>query len=77
MSTGDGPAVTYAANKGIPVVQSHPQSWVAQSFLKLAAWIAGDKVDTITTGPSAPDPVSMKSDSKQPRWRLGVRKSGS
>ncbi len=73
----DGPAVTYAANKGIPVVQSHPQSWVAQSFLKLAAWIAGDNVETITQGPSKPEAFAAQSETKQPRWRLGMRKSGS
>lgn len=47
----DGQAVTYAANKGVPVVQSYPKSWVAQSFLRLAAWIGGDKVKTISEAP--------------------------
>lgn len=47
----DGPAVTFAANKGVPVVQSHPQSWVSQSFLRLAAWVAGDNVETISQAP--------------------------
>ncbi len=73
----DGPAVTYAANKGIPVVQSHPQSWVAQSFLKLAAWIAGDNVETITEGPTKQEQFTAKAEAKQPKWRLGLRKSSS
>ncbi len=72
----DGPAVTYAANKGIPVVQSHPQSWVAQSFLKLAAWVAGDNVETISQGSATPT-MAVPAEQKQAKWRLGLRKSGS
>jgi pilus assembly protein CpaE len=73
----DGPAVTYAANKGIPVVHSHPQSWVAQSFLKLAAWIAGDDVETISQGPPTPQTKTTSTEPKQAKWRLGLRKSSS
>jgi pilus assembly protein CpaE len=73
----DGPAVTYAANKGVPVVHSHPQSWVAQSFLKLAAWIAGDTVETITTGPAIAPATIPTPEPKAARWRLGLRKTGS
>ncbi len=74
----DGPAVTYAANKGIPVVQSHPQSWVAQSFLKLAAWVAGDNVETISQGPAgAPLPTLAEPKPAKAKWRLGLRKTGS
>lgn len=74
----DGPAVTYAANKGVPVLHSHPQSWVAQSFLKLAAWIAGDNVVTITEAPvDAPSATaSAESKGRTVRWRLGMRKTG-
>ncbi len=74
----DGPAVTYAANKGIPVVQSHPQSWVAQSFLKLAAWVAGDNVETISQGPAgAVLPAIAEPKPAKAKWRLGLRKTGS
>jgi pilus assembly protein CpaE len=73
----DGPAVTYAANKGVPVVQSHPQSWVAQSFLRLAAWLAGDKVETITHEPSAKQMPVIGSAPSGPLRRFGLLKSGS
>jgi pilus assembly protein CpaE len=43
--------VTHSVNRGIPVVTSHPQSWVGQSLLKLAAHIAGDRVSTISLTP--------------------------
>ncbi|WP_026370951.1 AAA family ATPase [Kallotenue papyrolyticum] len=74
----DGPAVTYAANKGVPVLLSHPQSWVAQSFRKLAAWIAGDQVETISlpATESAAGLASQPATQRAPRWRLGLRKSG-
>jgi pilus assembly protein CpaE len=44
----EGQFVTHSVNRGIPVVASHPQSWVAQSLLKLAAYISGDNVTTIS-----------------------------
>jgi pilus assembly protein CpaE len=47
----EGQLVTHSVNRGIPIVISHPQSWAAQSMLKLAAYIAGDKVGTITLTP--------------------------
>jgi len=47
----EGQLVTHSVNRGIPIVLSHPQSWAAQSMLKLAAHIAGDKVGTITLTP--------------------------
>ncbi len=47
----EGKFVTHSINRGIPVVVSHPQSWVAQSLLKLAAYVAGDKVNTISLMP--------------------------
>jgi pilus assembly protein CpaE len=73
----DGPAVTYAANKGIPVLHSHPQSWVAQSFLKLAAWIAGDNVQTISEGPAAGKGATPRAEpaARPARWRLGLKKT--
>jgi pilus assembly protein CpaE len=47
----EGQLVTHSVNRGIPIVISHPQSWAAQSLLKLAAHVAGDKVGTITLTP--------------------------
>ena len=47
----EGQLVTHSVNRGIPIVLSHPQSWAAQSLLKLAAHVAGDKVGTITLTP--------------------------
>jgi pilus assembly protein CpaE len=44
----EGQFVTHSVNRGIPVVASHPQSWVAQSLFKLAAFISGDDVSTIS-----------------------------
>ncbi len=72
----DGPTLAYAANEGIPVVQSHPQSWVAQSLLKLAAWVAGDAVKTLT---EAPDGVhgSPTNAAQQPKRRFRLLKSSS
>lgn len=47
----EGQLITHSVNRGIPVVLSHPQSWAAQSLIKLAARIAGDKVSTISLMP--------------------------
>jgi len=47
----EGQLVTHSVNRGIPIVLSHPQSWAAQSLIKLAAHVAGDKVGTITLTP--------------------------
>jgi pilus assembly protein CpaE len=47
----EGQLLTHSVNRGIPIVISHPQSWAAQSMLKLAAHVAGDKVGTITLTP--------------------------
>lgn len=62
----DGPAVTFAGNKGVPVIMTHPQSWVAQSFKKLAAWLAGDNVQTITQTRSAEERSARSSKKSQP-----------
>ena len=50
----EGRLVTHSVNRGIPLVISHPQSWVAQSMLKLAAHIAGDRISTISLAPEKP-----------------------
>src|SRR5262245_55914588 len=49
----EGRLVTHSVNRGIPVVVSHPQSWVGQSLLKLAAHIAGDHVSTLSLTPES------------------------
>jgi len=46
-----GQLVTYSINRGVPVVLSHPQSWVSQSLRKLAAYVAGEQVTTISLEP--------------------------
>ncbi len=47
----DGQLVTFSINRGVPVVLSHPQSWVSQSLRKLAAYVAGEQVTTISLEP--------------------------
>jgi pilus assembly protein CpaE len=47
----EGRLVTHSVNRGIPLVISHPQSWVGQSMLKLAGHIAGDHVSAISLTP--------------------------
>lgn len=49
----EGQLVTHTINRGVPVVVSHAQSWVAQSLLRLAAHVAGDKVSTISLAPQS------------------------
>jgi pilus assembly protein CpaE len=44
----EGKFVTDSANRGVPVVTAYPKSWVAQSLLKLAAYVSGDNVVPIT-----------------------------
>ncbi|NJN19292.1 MAG: hypothetical protein HC822_25105 [Oscillochloris sp.] len=46
-----GQLVTYSINRGVPVVLSHPQSWVAQSLRKLGAYIAGEQGSQISMAP--------------------------
>jgi len=53
----EGRLVTHSVNRGIPLVISHPQSWVGQSMLKLAGHIAGDRVSAISL---TPDKIKTK-----------------
>jgi pilus assembly protein CpaE len=46
-----GQLVTYSVNRGVPVVLSHPQSWVSQSLRKLAAYVAGEQSSAISLAP--------------------------
>ena len=48
----EGRLVTHSVNRGIPIVLSHPESWIGQSLLKLAAHVAGEQVATLTLAPS-------------------------
>lgn len=50
----EGRLVTHSVNRGIPVVLTHPESWVGQSLLKLAAHVAGEQVATLTLAPARP-----------------------
>lgn len=65
-----GPLVAYSVNRGVPVVTSHPQSWVAQSLRKLAAYIAGEQVDLLSVAPA--DGKGRKGAAKEPGARRGL-----
>ena len=47
----EGRLITHSINRGVPIVISHPQSWVGQCMIKLAAHIAGDAIDPISLAP--------------------------
>jgi hypothetical protein len=44
----EGQPITHSINRGVPVVMAHPQSWASQSFLNLAAYVAGDGAQLIS-----------------------------
>lgn len=74
----DGPVMTRAANTGTPVVGSHPRSWVGQSFLKLAAWVAGDKkVNTISLAAQMESGAEASAAPQPARRRFSLRRSKS
>lgn len=54
----EGRMITHSINQGVPIVISHPKSWAAQSIMKLAAYVAGDKVDTLSLTPTNGRPTS-------------------
>jgi len=56
-----GQLVTYSINRGVPVVLSHPQSWAGQSLRKLAAYVAGEQVKTISLEEEKSKPQPRKS----------------
>lgn len=72
----DGQAVTYAVNTGVPVLESYPQSWIAQSLLRLAAALVGDPIETIADAPARSTARLPHSRARLLRWRLrlGLRK---
>jgi len=64
----EGRLVTHSVNRGVPIVISHPQSWVGQSLLKLAGHIAGDKTNPISLTPDNSAPKEQpESDTKNRR----------
>lgn len=46
-----GQLVTYSVNRGVPVVLSHPQSWVAQSMRQLAGYVSGEDATALSLSP--------------------------
>jgi pilus assembly protein CpaE len=46
-----GQLVTYSINRGVPVVLSHPQSWVAQSIRQLAGYVSGEDATALSLTP--------------------------
>jgi len=66
----EGRLVTHSVNRGVPLVISHPQSWVGQSMLKLASHIAGDSVSSILLMPERSKAESPDDRSKGRRGLL-------
>lgn len=69
----EGRLVTHSVNRGIPVVVSNPESWVAQSLAKLSAYIAGEQVAMISLAPDSKKGKGGKggkTDPQKPRWSL-------
>jgi len=65
-----GQMVTYSINRGVPVVTSHPQSWVGQSLRKLAAYVAGEQVDLLSLTPV--EGKGRRGAAKEPGARRGL-----
>lgn len=71
----DGPAVAYAINTGVPVLEQYPESWIAQSLLRLAASLAGDPIQTVTDAPASRLTRLARGRRRLSRWRLALRKA--
>lgn len=67
----EGRMITHSINQGVPIVISHPKSWAAQSIMKLAAYVAGDKVDTLSLTPNSGRATSAQSRSSDSSIRRG------
>jgi len=67
----EGRMITHSINQGVPIVLSHPKSWAAESIMKLAAYVAGDKVDTFSLTPNGGRPSSGKAPSADTGARRG------
>jgi pilus assembly protein CpaE len=63
----EGHMITHSINQGVPMVLSNPKSWAAQSIQKLAAYISGDKVDTLSLTPDNKRPSRDQGSSKESR----------
>ena len=46
-----GQLVTYSVNRGVPIVLSHPQSWVGQSLRNLAGYVSGEDASALSLSP--------------------------
>lgn len=71
----DGLTVTYAVNMGVPVLECYPQSWIAQSLLKLAASLAGDPIETVMDAPAPTATRLTRGRAALARWRLALRRT--
>ncbi len=47
----EGRLITHSINQGVPIVLAHPDTWAAQSVMKLAAYVTGDRVDLLSLRP--------------------------
>lgn len=70
----EGRLVTHSVNRGIPVLMSNPESWVAQCFTKLAAHIAGEQINTISLAPEAKKGKGAKARKENGRFRWSFRR---
>ena len=66
----DGRLVTHSVNRGIPIVISHPDSWVAQSLSRIAAHMAGEQISTLMLAPAPKRGKGRKDDAPKTRWTL-------
>lgn len=64
----DGRLVTHSVNRGIPIVISHPDSWVAQSLSRIAAHMAGEQISTLMLAPAPKRGKGHKDDTLKTRW---------
>lgn len=74
----EGRLVMHSVNRGVPIVISHPQSWVGQSMLKLAGHIAGDKTSPISLAPdknTVKDPASGDAKARRGLFRFARREA--
>jgi pilus assembly protein CpaE len=67
-----GQLVTYSINRGVPVVLSHPQSWVAQSLRRLAGYVSGEDADALSLAPGKSGGRPTRAKSPGGRGLLGM-----
>jgi pilus assembly protein CpaE len=66
----EGRMITHSINQGTPIVLSHAKSWASESIMKLAAYVAGDSVDTVSLTPHGGRSSGQKSP-VDPKTRRG------